>query len=122
MSIKKLYDEKAAIYADMKDLQQRLKSEDRAMTADEQERFEKANDSLERVEKQIQDMKRLEAISAIDDEPETETRNEEPKYLDVFLKLISQLLMTFSRSGEVDRTAHDNFWGKLMAVSTSRFG
>jgi len=86
MSIKKLYDEKAAIYADMKDLQQRLKSEDRAMTADEQERFEKANDSLERVEKQIQDMKRLEAISAIDDEPETETRNEEPKYLDVFLK------------------------------------
>jgi HK97 family phage major capsid protein len=89
MNLKSLYDKKAAIYADMKDLQQRLKSENRGMNADEQERFEKSNADFEEIEKQIENLERLEKITSAREENEAqrqEQRSEEPKYLDVFLK------------------------------------
>lgn len=89
MNLKSLYDKKAAIYADMKDLQQRLKSENRGMNADEQDRFEKSNADFEEIEKQIENLERLEKITSAREENEAqrqEQRSDEPKYLDVFLK------------------------------------
>ena len=94
MNLKSLYDKKAAIYADMRDLQQRLKSEQRGFNADEEQRFENANTEFEQIERQIQNLERLENITNVMNEraeeviEQVDNRNADEKYRDAFIAYV----------------------------------
>lgn len=91
MNLKSLYDKKAAIYADMQDLSSRLKSEERGMNADEQERFERANSDFEAIEKQIENLERLEAITNTVEERkevQADNRSQDEQYRDAFIAYV----------------------------------
>lgn len=94
MNLKSLYDKKAAIYADMRDLQQRLKAEQRGFNADEEQRFENANTEFEQIERQIQNLERLENITNVMNEraeeviEQVDNRNADEKYRDAFIAYV----------------------------------
>jgi len=88
MQTKALIEKKAAIYADMTDLKQRLKSENRGFTADELERFNKADADFTKVDNEIRAIERLEKVTNIEPQAKAIEPKAEASYRDTFVKYL----------------------------------
>jgi HK97 family phage major capsid protein len=128
MQTKQLFEKKAALVNEIRDLDHRLKSEKRQeMNADELSRFDSVHDDLRGIERQIEAIERLNNVTAQQDQLIKPQNEEKRSYKDVFVDYCKGRKLSLDDKGILERgtttitttTAGTNYGGYAVAEEFS---